>query len=259
MSAMPLWELIPWIAAGVMGGAVAIEGIVSYFVRRDGHYALADTFTSIAITVGYVLVRIGLGAVIAVLLLGVYELTPLRWSMAHWWHWLVLFVLYDFFYYWSHRASHTWEVMWASHAVHHNSAHLNLSTGLRNSWTGGAIDWVFLVPVVAVGCHPLALGVVLALGATWDFLCHTPYVGRLPIIDFLFNSPSNHRVHHANSARYIDKNLGGTLIIWDRMFGTYAPEPGKLAYGTLDAPRRPHDPFYLELYLWGRMLRRMRG
>lgn len=255
MMPMSTWELIPWIAAFVMFGAFTVEGLISYFIVRDGHYELRDTVTSVAITIGYVLVRLGLGAVVALLLMGVYQLTPLRWSMAHWWHWVVLFVVYDFFYYWSHRASHTYAFMWASHAVHHNSPKLNLSTGLRNSWVGGAIDWVFFVPPIALGFHPLALGVVFAIGSAWDFLTHTPYIGKLPVIDALFNSPSNHRVHHAKDLAYADKNCGGTLIIWDRLFGTYAAEPESLEYGTLEAPRRPYNPFYLELYLWGAMIR----
>ena len=254
MTAVELWELIPWIAAFVMFGAFGVEGVVSYFFLRDGKYELKDTFTSIAITVGYVVVRIFLGALIALLLMGVYQLTPLRWSMEHWWHWLVLFVLNDFLYYWSHRASHTIPFMWASHAVHHNSPRMNLSTGLRNSWTGGAIDWVFFVPVIAVGFHPLAFGVVLAIASAWDFLTHTPYVGKLPVIDFLFNSPSNHRVHHAKNPQYIDRNCGGALIIWDRIFGTYAEETEPVEYGTIEPPKRPYNPFYLELYLWARLL-----
>lgn len=254
MTTVELWKLIPWIAAFIMFGAFGVEGVVSYFFLRDGKYELKDTFTSIAITVGYVVVRLFLGALIALILMGVYELTPLRWSMEHWWHWLVLFVVNDFLYYWSHRASHTFPFMWASHAVHHNSPHMNLSTGLRNSWTGGAIDWIFFVPVIALGFHPLAFGVILAIASGWDFLTHTPYVGKLPVIDFLCNSPSNHRVHHAKNPQYLDKNCGGALIIWDRIFGTYAEEKEPGEYGTIEPPKRPYNPFYLELYLWARLL-----
>ena len=251
-------ELVSWIAAGIMFGAFTIEGLVSVFVLRDGKHDVRDSFVNVAITIGYVLVRIGLGAVIAVILLAVYELTPFRWSMTSWWHWVVAFVVNDFFYYWSHRASHHYKLMWASHAVHHNSTHMNLSTGLRNSWVGGIFDWPFFVPTVAMGFHPLVLAAVVAVGSAWDFLTHTPYIGKLPVIDYVFNSPANHRVHHAKNPQYLDKNCGGALIIWDRLFGTYAEEHEAPVFGTVDPPKRPHDPFYLELYLWVGLVRSWR-
>jgi len=253
---MTTLELVTWIAAGVMFGAFVIEALISYFVLRHRHYAITDTFVSVAITIGYVLSRLGIGALVAVVLFAVWSATPLRWSMDHWWHWLVLFLVEDFLYYWSHRASHTYAFMWASHAVHHNSEKLNLSTGLRNSWVGGLIDWVFWVPPVALGFHPLALGAVVAVASAWDFLTHTPYVGKVGWLDPWANSPSNHRVHHAKNPRYLDKNVGGALIIWDRMFGTYAAETETPIYGIDAMPRRPNNPVYLELYLWGDLLRR---
>lgn len=252
---MTALEWTSWIAMGVMFCAFLGESITSYFIRRDGHYELGDTIVNLAISGGYVLASFGYAAVIAVLLLPVWKATPLRWSMDSWWHWAALFVVNDFFFYWSHRASHTYRLLWASHAVHHNSPKLNLSTGMRNSWVGGAIDWVFFVPVVALGFHPMYLAAIVPLASGWDYLTHTPYVGKLPVIDFLFNSPSNHRVHHATNARYLDRNLGGMLIIWDRIFGTYAAETERPAFGALEMPERPYNPFYLELYLWAALLR----
>ncbi len=248
-------ELVPWIAAGVMFGAFVIEGVASLVVLRDGHHDLCDSLVNVATTIGYVLARVGLGAAIAIAFVATWDLTPLRWSMDAWWHWAVLFVASDFSYYWSHRASHVYRVMWASHAVHHSSPKLNLSTGLRNSWIGGAIDWVFAIPVIALGFHPLHLAAVVAVASAWDFLTHTPYVGKIPLFDLVFNTPSNHRVHHAKNPRYLDKNLGGALIVWDRLFGTYAAEDEAPVYGALEMPRRPHDPFYLQVYLWGALLR----
>jgi sterol desaturase/sphingolipid hydroxylase (fatty acid hydroxylase superfamily) len=86
--------------------------------------------------------------------------------------------------------------------------------------------------------------------SAWDFMTHTPYVGKLPGFDFVFNSPSNHRVHHGKNPQYVDKNYGSVLIIWDRMFGTYEPEVEKVEYGVVDAPARPNDPIYIQVYLW---------
>jgi sterol desaturase/sphingolipid hydroxylase (fatty acid hydroxylase superfamily) len=249
-------ELVAWIAAGIMFGAFIIEALISYFILRHDHYAIGDSFLNVGITIGYVAARLGIGAFVAVILFAVYEVTPLRWSMASWWHWVVLFLLNDFFYYWSHRASHVFPFMWASHAVHHNSPRMNLSTGLRNSWVGGIFDWVFFVPPVLLGFHPLALGAVAAVGSAWDFLTHTPYVKKLRWFDGWANTPANHRVHHAKNPQYVDKNLGGALIIWDRLFGTYEPEVETPVYGIDPMPARPNNPFYLELYLWGELLAR---
>jgi sterol desaturase/sphingolipid hydroxylase (fatty acid hydroxylase superfamily) len=233
----------------VMLGAFGVEAVVSMFIRRDGHYQLKDTAANVATMIGYVGARLAIGMLVGAILLGVYELTPLRWSMA-WWHWLVLFVVEDFSYYWSHRASHRIKFMWFSHASHHNSPILNLSTGLRNSWFGGLIDWPFWVPMVALGFHPICLMAVVGVVSAWDFMTHTPYVGKLPGFDFVFNSPSNHRVHHGKNPQYVDKNYGSVLIIWDRMFGTYEPEVEKVEYGVVDAPARPNDPIYIQVYLW---------
>jgi sterol desaturase/sphingolipid hydroxylase (fatty acid hydroxylase superfamily) len=248
-------ELMSWICAGLMFGTFIVESVVSYFALRDGKYELGDTFLNVAITIGYVGMRVFVGAGISVILIAIYAWTPLRWSMDHWWHWVILFVFNDFLYYWSHRASHVIKFMWASHAVHHNSPVLNLSTGLRNSWVGMVFDWVFFVPTVALGFHPLAVAACTAVMSTLDFLTHTPYVGKLGFLDKLFNTPSNHRVHHAKNPDYVDKNMGGALIIWDRMFGTYAAEVDPAVFGVESMPKRRYNPVYLELYLWGALIR----
>lgn len=246
---------VEWIAAYVMFGAFAIEALASHLVLRDRRYQLGDTAVNLAIVVGYVAARVAIGAAVAIVLLAVWRVTPLRWSMDAWWHWVVLFVLEDFLYYWSHRASHTFRVLWASHVVHHNSPLVNLSTGLRNSWVGGAIDWVFFVPMAALGFHPLHIAAVIAVASAWDFLTHTPYIGKLRGIDWLMNSPSNHRVHHAKNREYVDKNFGGALIIWDRLFGTYAAETAPALFGIERMPRRPHDPLHLQFHLWAELIR----
>ena len=251
---MNLHQTVPLIAAGVMGGAFVIEMAVSY-ARRDGYYDTKDTFVNLAVVVGYLMMSVVFGALITITLYPVYKLTPLRWSMDVWWHWIVLFVVNDFFFYWSHRASHVFRFMWASHWVHHNSHKLNLSTGMRNSWVGAGIDWVFFVPVVALGFHPLYLAALVPVASGWDYMTHTPYVGKLPGLDFIFNRPSNHRVHHASNPQYLDKNLGGALIIWDRIFGTYAAEKEKPVIGAVPMPERPHNPFHLQFHLWRELIR----
>lgn len=252
---MTALDWVLWIAMGVMFCAFTLEVITSHFIRRDGRYETNDTLVNLSIALGYVVASLAYGAVIVVILLPLWKLTPLRWSMDSWWHWVAMFVVNDFFFYWSHRASHTFRFMWASHAVHHNSSKLNLSTGMRNSWVGGAIDWVFFAPVVALGFNPVYLFAIVPIASGWDYMCHTAYFGKLPGIDLIFNTPSNHRVHHATNPRYLDRNLGGMLIIWDRIFGTYAAEAEKPKIGALEMPDRPNNPVYLEFYLWTALIR----
>jgi sterol desaturase/sphingolipid hydroxylase (fatty acid hydroxylase superfamily) len=252
---MTALDWVAWIAMGAMFCAFLGEVITSYFLRRDGFYEPKDTLVNLAVALGYTVASLGYGAIIVVILLPLWKLTPLRWSMDTWWHWTALFVINDFCFYWSHRASHTVRFMWASHAVHHNSPKLNLSTGMRNSWVGGAMDWVFFAPVVALGFHPAYLFAIVPIASGWDYMCHTPYIGKLPGMDFIFNTPSNHRVHHATNASYLDRNLGGMLIIWDRMFGTYAAETEQPKIGALEMPARPHNPVHVQFYLWVALFR----
>ena len=258
IEAVTLLELAAWIAALVMFAAFLVEALISKYLARDGHYDVTDTFVSIAIMIGYVLMRVGIGAMSTVALIALWSVTPHQWSMDAWWHWVVLFLAVDFLNYWSHRGGHVIPFLWASHAVHHNSPKFNLSTGMRNSWIGVLYDWMFFIPAVAIGFHPLYLAGVVAVASAWDFLTHTPYVGKLRWFDGWANTPSNHRVHHGRNPRYVDKNFGGALIIWDRMFGTYEPEHDDepVDYGVHPMPARPKNPFYLEFYLWAAVVRR---
>ena len=242
-------------AAALMFGSFLVEIVASRFVRRDQHHDLRDTLTNVVIGAGYLLSAGLLGIAVTALLVAVWTWSPLRWDMRSPWHWVALVLLEDFLYYWSHRASHHFRVMWASHVVHHNSPRLNLSTGMRNSWVGGLLDWIFFVPMAAAGFHPLSIGIVQASATAWDFLTHTPYFPRNRALDFFFNSPSNHRVHHGTGAAYTDKNFGGFLIIWDRLFGTYAREEAPVRYGSSVMPARPYNPIYVELYLWAALVR----
>jgi alkylglycerol monooxygenase len=138
--------------------------------------------------------------------------------------WIAAAVGWDFCYYWRHRCGHEISVLWAAHAVHHQSEDYNLSTALRQSSTGFLFEWVFYVPLFVVG---FPLEVLLTVGAAnliYQFWVHTQFVQRLGALDYIFVTPSNHRVHHAQNERYIDKNYGGILILWDRLFGTFADE-----------------------------------
>jgi alkylglycerol monooxygenase len=162
-------------------------------------------------------------------------------------------LLYDFCYYWLHRLGHEMGVLWAAHVVHHQSQTFNLSTALRQTSSGFLLSWVFYLPLAALGVPPAVFGAVALVDLLYQFWVHTEYVGKLGWFDRWFCSPSNHRVHHAVNERYLDKNYGGVLIIWDRLFGSFIEEDERCIYGTR-APLESWDPLWanLEVYaaLW---------
>ncbi len=143
-----------------------------------------------------------------------------------WWAWIACFVLDDLAYYWFHRAAHRIRWMWASHVNHHSSQHYNLSTALRQTWTGFiALSFIFRLPLMLIGFHPAMVLFVGGINLIYQFWIHTEVIGRFPrFIEAVMNTPSHHRVHHGVNPRYLDTNYAGVFIIWDRMFGTFTPE-----------------------------------
>lgn len=148
---------------------------------------------------------------------------------------LLTFLLVDFAYYFFHRASHRVRWFWCAHVVHHSSQRMNFSTAMRqnatNIFNGG---WLFYVPLALAGFHPVWIGVCYALSLVYQFFIHTTLVKKLPApVEYVFNTPSHHRVHHGKNRDCIDRNFGGVLIIWDRMFGSFVEESekGDIQYG----------------------------
>ncbi|RYF68398.1 MAG: hypothetical protein EOO29_35255, partial [Comamonadaceae bacterium] len=150
---------------------------------------------------------------------------------------------YDFCYYWLHRMGHESAVLWAAHVVHHQSQHYNLSTALRQTSSGALLGWVFYLPMAVAGVPPLVFGVVALVDLLYQFWVHTEQLGKLGWFDRWFCAPSNHRVHHAVNDRYLDRNYGGVLIVWDRLFGTYREEDEPCVYGTR-SPLQSWDPLW---------------
>jgi alkylglycerol monooxygenase len=157
--------------------------------------------------------------------------------------WLLALVFYDFCYYWLHRAGHEVAVFWAAHVVHHQSQDYNLSTALRQTSSGALLGWIFYLPMAIAGVPPLVFGVVALVDLLYQYWVHTEHVGKLGWFDRWFCSPSNHRVHHAVNDGYLDRNYGGILVVWDRMFGSFKEEGEKCVYGTR-APLASWDPLW---------------
>jgi sterol desaturase/sphingolipid hydroxylase (fatty acid hydroxylase superfamily) len=138
--------------------------------------------------------------------------------------WIVAAIAWDFFYYWFHRFSHEISILWAAHAVHHQSEEYNLSTALRQTSTSFLFGWIFYLPLFVAGFPVEVLVTVNAVNLIYQFWVHTRLIGRLGPLEKVLMTPSHHRVHHAQNERYIDRNYGGMLIVWDRLFGTFEPE-----------------------------------
>lgn len=152
------------------------------------------------------------------------------------WTVVPIFIAVEFCYYWFHRSSHRIRWFWTAHVVHHSSEHMNMTTAMRQSLLYSITGWwLFFMPLVWLGVHPAAVFLLYAVDLAYQYWIHTESIGKLhPWIEYIFDTPSNHRVHHGRNPQYIDKNYGGVLIIFDRMFGTYAEEQEQVDYGIVD-------------------------
>lgn len=197
--------------------------------RAPQAYEPRDTAISLALGLGSTVA----GALTASLVLAMlvklhdYRLFDIGWQ---WWAWPLCFVLDDFAYYWTHRFGHRIRWFWASHVNHHSSQHYNLSTALRQTWTGFlAISFVFRLPLALIGFEPAMILFCGGLNLIYQFWIHTEAIGRMPRwFEAVMNTPSHHRVHHATNPLYLDRNYAGVFIVWDRLFGTYQPELDEL-------------------------------
>jgi sterol desaturase/sphingolipid hydroxylase (fatty acid hydroxylase superfamily) len=217
--------------------------VVSYRFHPDEDeqgYTPKDTATSLTMGLGSLLFDAGWKIPIVAAYSALYELTPLRVPVL-WWTVPLMLLAQDFCYYWSHRGHHMIRVLWACHVVHHSSRNYNLSTALRQPWTG-ATSWVFYLPMIAAGVHPAALAFCSSVNLVYQFWIHTERIDRLPRpVEYLFNTPSHHRVHHASQGGYLDRNFGGILIVFDRMFGSFTAETVRPVYG-LTKNLATHNP-----------------
>ena len=230
---------------------IAVEFAVGH-TRGRNTYRLNDTLNSIGLGVmsqvtGVFgkLLRVGLYTL-------VFEHVALtRLPVDSLWVWAFALLFYDFCYYWLHRGGHRVAVLWAAHAVHHQSEDYNLGTALRQTSSGFFLGWLFYMPMALAGVPPLVFGTVALIDLLYQYWVHTQQIGRLGWFDRWFCSPSNHRVHHAVNDTYLDKNYGGILIIWDRLFGTFKEEDDQLpcVYGAR-SPLRSWNPVWANLQVY---------
>ncbi len=252
---MGLPEIIQW-AAPVMFALVFLEWGLSIYKKRQSY--VGKDFMA-ATTIG--LVNVGISAVVKIALFGIvlffYNLVP--WSIPHtWWSYVLCIVMIDFWRYVAHRIGHEQRMWWATHVTHHNSQLYNFSVSFRLSWTQH-IKVVFFIPVALMGFDPVVFFICHQIEVLYQFWIHTEYINKLPRpIEYLFVTPSHHRVHHATNPQYLDKNYGSTLIIWDRIFGTFEPEVEKPLYGITE-PVSTYNPVYLVFHEWNDIVRDLKN
>ena len=224
--------------------------------RGAGVYRAADTVSSLSLGILSQLAAVFSKAAA----IGVY--TVVWQHLAIWplpadspWVWVGALLAYDFCYYWLHRMGHEVNILWAAHVVHHSSEEYNLSTALRQTATGHLFGWIFYLPMALAGVPPLVFVVVGLVDLLYQFWVHTRHVGKLGWFDRVFCSPSNHRVHHGQNDWCLDRNYGGILILWDRLFGTFADErtDAPIVYGVR-AALRTFSPLRANLQVYAGML-----
>lgn len=231
-----------------------LEVLISAY-QKTKTYEAKDAFSSIAMGLGNVII----GLVGKALVLGAYTLVH-QFALFEigfvWWVWVLAFFAEDLTYYVYHRNAHNIRYFWASHVVHHSSQHYNLSTALRQTWTGTfSGSFIFWLWLPFIGFDPLMILFLQSISLLYQFWIHTEVIQKMPSwFEFVFNTPSHHRVHHASDLKYLDKNHAGVLIIWDRMFGTFKVEEEKPTYG-LTQNIETYNPLLIASHEWQSMFK----
>jgi sterol desaturase/sphingolipid hydroxylase (fatty acid hydroxylase superfamily) len=226
-------------------------------VAGKNNYRLNDSFTSISLgLISRYIPLLGLGLQGAAFAYVAQYYNLKLFSSSSLWVWIFAFFLYDFCYYWMHRLHHEVKVLWATHVVHHHGEEFNLSTALRQTSTGFLWKWIFYLPIFIVGIPPEVFVTVAGINLVYQFWVHTEHIPKLGWYEYVFVSPSNHRIHHAQNKHYVDANYGGVFIFWDRLFGTYKEELDELkpVYGTAK-PLRSWNPFKANLDIFAEMIK----
>lgn len=235
---------------------MGIEYLIGRFYHKNV-YQLEDTITNLSIGIGSQI----FGVFLKSFMLGLYTLVYNQCGFIRIENPLIAFLVgtiaFDFIFYWAHRWGHTINFFWGAHIVHHQSEEYNLSVALRQSWIHNLISFWMFLPIPLLGVDPLIFMGVSAFSSVYQFWIHTKTIGKLGPFEWIFNTPSAHRVHHATNNRYLDKNYGGVFIIWDRLFGTYEAEKEVPVYG-ITSPLKSWNPFWANLHFYSDLFKNWR-
>ncbi|RYF87259.1 MAG: sterol desaturase family protein, partial [Chitinophagaceae bacterium] len=211
--------------------------------KGNKYYTLKDTLQNVYLTLS--------NGALDLLLRTLFYVSVLAWCYEQrffvvenvYLYWILLFLLEDLAFYFEHRIDHYCRLFWAVHVTHHSSEKFNLTTGFRSSVFQPVYRFVYFIPIALMGFHPLDIVFMYSITQTYGILVHTRYVNKMPRwFEAIFVSPSHHRVHHASNIRYLDKNMGMCLIIWDKIFGTFQEElpTDPVKYGLVHQPASSH-------------------
>ncbi len=236
-------------------------GLELWFARKRGAkwYNFEDTITNLNLGIGSQAV----GIMTKLLLVGVYHWTYeharlIDLPQNHVAVWIGALIMFDYIYYWAHRLGHEWNYMWGAHIVHHQSREFNLSVALRQSWFHNLISFFMFVPMAFLGIHTYVLVGVAAITTLYQYWIHTRAIKKMPRwFEFIFNTPSHHRVHHATNKHYIDRNYAATFIIWDRLHGTFTEEAEEPVYG-ITKPFESLNPIWANIHYYKEMYEGMK-
>ena len=234
---------------------VGIEFIYG-LIKRENNYRINDALASMSLgLISRFIPLLGLGFQYVVYTYVAEEFNLSLLNSTETWVWVTAFFMYDLCYYWMHRLHHEIKVFWATHVVHHHGEEFNLSTAMRQTSTGFLWKWIFFLPMFIIGIPPNVFVTVAGINLIYQFWVHTEHIGRLGVLEYIFITPSNHRIHHAQNDDYLDANYGGVFIIWDRIFGTYIDERDDLkpVYGTVK-PLKTFNPLWANIEVFYQMI-----
>jgi sterol desaturase/sphingolipid hydroxylase (fatty acid hydroxylase superfamily) len=241
---------------GLVLALMLLEYGIARLNRADTH-DLKETAATFGVAVGRNFVRFLEAGLLAAPFIFLYQHRLFSFDQSSPWMLAVLFVAVEFLYYWQHRAFHRVRWFWASHAVHHSPTRMNFTAAIRLGWTSNLSGaFLFYLPLAWIGFHPLAIAAMLGLNLVYQFFIHTELVRSLGPLEWVLNTPAHHRVHHASNETCLDRNYGGALIVFDRLFGTFAaaPQGEPLRYGLV-GKTVTLNPLQIALGEWGAMLR----
>ena len=242
-------------AAPVMIAFTLLEWGISQYKHRK-IYDTKDTLAAFSIGVVNLIITAAIKIATFGIIIFFYNLAPYKIEPS-WWGFILCLIWIDFWRYWAHRIAHTSRFWWATHVTHHNSEKYNFSVSFRLGWTQH-IKIIFFIPVALVGFDPVTFFICHQIEVLYQFWIHTEYIRKLPRpIEYIFVTPSHHRVHHGRNKQYLDKNYGSTFIIWDRIFNSFEPEVEKPDYG-ITTPVNSYNPVYLNFHEWMDIFRDVR-
>jgi sterol desaturase/sphingolipid hydroxylase (fatty acid hydroxylase superfamily) len=236
---------------------IGVEVLAARQLRRPV-YRLQDALADLGCGIGQQVALVFFALGILQLYAALHAHSLVRFADGSGWPWLVAFFYVEVAYYWWHRASHEVNLLWAAHAVHHQSEDYNLAVALRQAVLTTATSLPFYLPMAFIGVPPTVYAATLSYSLLYQFWIHTELIGKLGPLERVLNTPSHHRVHHAVNPRYLDRNYGAILIVWDRLFGTFAEERERPVYG-LTTPLRSYNPVLAQIEEWRVVARKARA